>query len=476
VSAAPAASADPATRPAAARASSDRVALVFVWGTWALMAGIALACIARYGRNIPLAEDWLMVPPMTGHEPNLASWLWAQNNEHRLPLPKLILLGVLVMTHDFRAGMVLNVLSLAVLAAAMMLTARYLRGGVTRGSDAFFPLALLHLGDWENLVWAWQFQFVSSALLICTLMLVIVRQSGAPTMRQALVAAVSLVLLPLTGASGLVFALSLAPWAVWAGLVQLRTARAADASSIPGAVLLASAVAAPVLVAVYFIGYVTPWWNPPNPGRLLTMKTTLRFLALAWGAAARNAWLPSILAIVLVLAATMVLLVIAFLRARGAERQRTFGLLSFAGGCAVLALAIGWGRAATDMVSGMPMRYVLFAVPALCATYFIWELYAPDVPRRWLQWALCVAMLVLLPWNTREGFGLPGRYDIGWRGWYVSGMNAVEQDIQGGVPRLEMASRHREFLMHWDEAKLAAGMRMLHDAHIGPFARLHDDY
>jgi hypothetical protein len=30
--------------------------------------------------------------------------------------------------------------------------------------------------------------------------------------------------------------------------------------------------------------------------------------------------------------------------------------------------------------------------------------------------------------------------------------------------------------MHWDEKKLAAGMRMLHDAHIGPFSRLRDDH
>lgn len=449
---------------------------MFVWGTWAAMVLIALACIARYGRNIPLAEDWLMVPPMTGHEPNLASWLWAQNNEHRSPLPRLVLLGVLALTHDFRAGMVLNVVSLAALAAGMILTARYLRDGETRASDAFFPIALLHLGDWENLVWAWQFQFVSSAVLICALMLAIVRQRGTPTLRQSIVAAASLVLLPLTGASGLVFAIALAPWAAWAGFTQLRAARLTNASSTSGAMLLTSAIVAPTLVAVYFIGYVKPWWNPPNPGRLQTLKTTLRFLALAWGAAARSAWTISIIAIVAVLAINTLLLVRALVRCSEAERQRAFGLLSFAGGCAVLALAIGWGRAATDMVSGMPMRYVLFAVPALCATYFIWELYAPVAPRRWLEAALCLAMIVLLPWNTREGFGLPGRYDVGWRGWYVTGMNAVEHDIESGVPRLEMASRHREFLMHWDEAKLAAGMRMLHDAQIGPFRRLRDDH
>ena len=272
--------------------ASTRFALIFVWGTWAVMLAIALACIVRYGRNVPLAEDWLLVPPLTGHEPNLASWLWAQNNEHRLPLPRLILLGLLALTHDFRAGMVLNVLSLATLAAAMILTARYLRNGTTRWSDAFFPVALLHLGDWENLVWGWQFQFVCSAALICALMLAIVRQRGAMTMRQALAAAASLVLLPLTGASGLVFAVALAPWAAWVGFAQLRQSRARGEFSRGGALLLASAIVAPLLVGVYFIGYVKPWWNPPNPGRLLTLETTLRFLALAWGAAARNAWAP----------------------------------------------------------------------------------------------------------------------------------------------------------------------------------------
>jgi len=475
VTAAPAVPAASAARNSVPRSKSLRSAFVFVWATWAIMVLIALACIARYGRNIPLAEDWLMVPPMTGHEPNLASWLWAQNNEHRSPLSRLVLLGVLALTHDFRAGMALNVATLSALAAGMILTARYLRNGETRASDAFFPIALLHLGDWENLVWAWQFQFVSSAALICALLLAIARQRGSPTLRQSIVAGVSLVLLPLTGASGLVFAIALAPWTAWAGLTARRSARARETSTASGSLLLTSAIVAPMLVAVYFIGYVKPWWNPPNPGRLQTLKTTLRFLTLAWGAGVRNAWTVSIIATVVLLALTMLLLMRALVASVGDERQRAFGLLSFAGGCAVLALAIGWGRAATDMVSGMPMRYVLFAVPALCATYFIWELYAPAAPRYWLQVALCIAMILLLPWNTREGFGLPGRYDLGWRGWYVTGMNAVQQDIDAGIPRLEMANRHREFLMHWDEAKLAAGMRMLHDARIGPFSALRDD-
>jgi hypothetical protein len=455
-------------------ASTTSLAVTIVWATWAVMLLVALACIVRYGRNIPLAEDWLLVPPMTGHEPHLGSWLWAQNNEHRLPLPRLVLLGLLIVTGDFRAGMVLNVVSLAALAAAMMLTARYLRGGETRLSDAFFPIALLHLGDWENLIWGWQFQFVSSAVLTCILLLVVVRQRGVLTAREAVVASLTLTLLPLTGANGLIFALAMTPWAAASGFAQWRAKRTPSASR-NSMLLLASAVVAPLLVGVYFIGYVKPWWNPPNPGRLQTLKTTMRFLALGWGAAARRVWLPASVATIVLLVLTALLLFIGFRQARGGDRLRALGLVLFAGGCVVLALAIGWGRAANDLVSDMPMRYVLLSVPTLCATYFVWELYAPVRLRRWLQAAFGLTMVALLPRNTFEGFGLPGRYDVGWRGWYVTGMTAVEQDLHDGVPRVQMAARHREFLMHWDEAKLAAGMRMLLDAQIGPFSHLRDE-
>jgi len=66
----------------------DRLALTSVLALWALMVSLVFGCIAVYGRNVPLAEDWNMVPAMVGHEPNLVEWLWAQNNEHRLPLQK----------------------------------------------------------------------------------------------------------------------------------------------------------------------------------------------------------------------------------------------------------------------------------------------------------------------------------------------------------------------------------------------------
>jgi hypothetical protein len=436
---------------------------------------------------VPLAEDWLMVAPLTGHEPSLARWLWAQNNEHRVPLPKLVYLGVLELAGgDFRAGMVVNALVVAAVAAAMVRTARRLRGGRTSYADAFFPAALLHLGHWENLVWGWQLQFVLSTALVCTLLLVVVRDARLPGARPA-AAAVALVLLPLSGANGLIFALAMTPWAVVAGVRAARPPRDGAAgdpagppgSSAAGRTLVGAAATSVVLVGVYFIGWYSPPWNPPNPGRRASLETAVKFAAVGFGPVASHWWTLAAVGVAAALLPAAVLVARAAWRAwpgaRGGsasggpwadERERALGLLCFAGGTAVLTLAMGWGRAAYVPTAGIPDRYALFAAPALCAAYFVWQLYGPPIASRAAQAGLLVVALAVLPGNVREG--------LSWRDWYVGGAAAVERDVAAGVPRLEIARRHRQFLLHWNEGMLAERIAMLRDAGIGPFARVRE--
>src|SRR4051794_31707951 len=186
---------------AAARRPGPLGPLLLVWGVWAVMLTFAFEQIARVGRNVPLSEDWLMVPALTGHQPHFWAWVWSQNNEHRLPVPRLVYLGLLELTGDFRVGMVVNAIVLGVLAAAMILVARRLRGGRTSYLDAFFPVVVLNLGHWENLGWSWQLSFVLSVAAIVGILLVLVA-SPVPLGRAPAVAlAAMLVLLPLTGAT-----------------------------------------------------------------------------------------------------------------------------------------------------------------------------------------------------------------------------------------------------------------------------------
>ncbi len=114
--------------PQPARSSVDAIgASLFVWGVWAMMVLTALSFVVKYGGNLPVCDEWPYVPYATGEEPVTAQLLWSQHNEHRIPLPKVLSLVLSRLTHcDYRAGMVLNVISLGAMAFAMIRVARRL--------------------------------------------------------------------------------------------------------------------------------------------------------------------------------------------------------------------------------------------------------------------------------------------------------------------------------------------------------------
>jgi hypothetical protein len=434
-------------------------ATAVVWLVWAATLTSILVSIARDGRNIPFEEDWLMVAPMTGHEPDLPSWLWSQNSEHRLPLPRLVNLGLLRATRDFRSTMVFDALALGAVAAGMILVARALRGGRTSVADAFFPLLLLHLGNWDNLVWGWQIQFVLPTVLACVLLLVIVAGPALPTRWGAAAAALALVGLPLSGANGLVFTPTLAAWlayTTWARRRDPGTDRWTGDWLPAGAACLAV-----LLSAVYFIGYEASPWNQSSPGLAATLTTTGKFLALSLGPAAAKRWLLCGGVAVLVLLTSLGPLVVAYRNDRE-QRIRIVGLLAFFAAAAVLAFAVGWGRAGRAMATGrMPTRYVLLAAPGLCAVYFTVMLSGRPWMRRVFPGALAVLIALLFPFNTRVGFER--------RTWFGAGFSSFEHDLKAGTPRELLANRHYAFMLHWDEPLMAVSLQQLHEAGIGPF-------
>jgi hypothetical protein len=418
-----------------------------------------LAFIVHEGRNVPFEEDWLMVAPMTGHEADLPAWLWSQNSEHRLPLPRLVNLTLLRATGDFRSTMVFDALILGAVAAGMILVARGLRGGRTHMADAFFPLLLLHLGNWDNLVWGWQIQFVLPTVLACALLLVIVARPASSTPVIAAVGASALVCLPLSGANGLVLTPPLAAW--FAYQARARTGELHDWRRwLPAA----AAGLAVLLCAVYFIGYQSSPWNTASPGPGTTLATFGKFLALGLGPVAKVSWIVFGAAAVLILGAAAAVLVMS-LRDRNGHRDRirSIGLLTFLAATVLLAFLVGWGRAGRAAETGrMPPRYVLLAAPGMCAAYFAFLLHGRWGLRRFGPAALALLVAFLFPLNTYLGLDR--------RDWFGAGMEAFERDLAAGASAEELARRHHEFMLHWDEELMVVSLRQLHEAGIGPFA------
>jgi hypothetical protein len=115
---------------------------LFVWGTWAIMLLFGIGFVAVYGCNVPQWDDWDVLPWLAGERAVSWEWLWATHNEHRIVIPKLLLLGLAWLSHcDLRAGMLFNVLALATASAALILAVRS-RRGFTVAADAVFPGAV----------------------------------------------------------------------------------------------------------------------------------------------------------------------------------------------------------------------------------------------------------------------------------------------------------------------------------------------
>jgi hypothetical protein len=447
---------------------SDRAARAFVAAAWLVMVAVCAWCWIEYERNIPITEDWLLVPGLTGHDPHFWRSLWAQNNEHRVPFPQLVLQGVLRLARgDFRAGMIFNVAIIAAMAAALAHLARTVRGRASY-ADAFFPIAFLHLGNWENLFWSWQATQIIPALLGLVVLYLLIRTPRLASTGAATVAALTLVALPLSGANGLFFVPFFGGWFCYCAW-RLRRRPEPGRSVAAPVILVAGTVAAAIVAGLYFVGYERPAWTPPNPGPIPSLAAGVRFLALGWGPAARSSWIISGLGVLGALGAG---LFVCLRRLRGLppeERHRALGMLAFTGAFLAFGLVVGWGRAGVIVVYGSwPLRYSLIALPALVVAFFLWTLYAPAAARERLPALMMAAMVAILPINTVHGFW--------WAQWYRKGTTAVLKDLQAGNSAVTMVKRHRAFLHHSrDEVALANEMVMLKAARMGPWVGLWDD-
>lgn len=432
-------------------------ASLFVWGTWALMLVAALAFVWQYGSNVPSWDGWDMVPTLTGEQPVTATWLWSQHNEHRVPLPRVILLGLHRITGiNFLTPMVFNVIVLGALSFSMIVVAARLRGEISY-TDAFFPLLFLHWGHAANLLWGWQVQFISSVGLAVGVLLLIVQSGGRWKHWTTVLTGVCLLLLPLCGANGLVLVPALA---LWLGYSAVSFWRSGDLHARRyAACTMGLASLALLLVGVYLIGYENVPYHPTSSGLLGTVSASAKVLTIGFGTTLRDIWPFSGLGVFILLLASSAVLVLKW-RSQPQERHRAAGLLCFLGGMASLALAIGMGR------NGFETRYVTLAAPVWCCVYFIWSIYSP--PRVNLFGRMLLLIIACLTSSPNAHFGIEYARDLRHQ------LGSFERDMEAGVPSPRLINRYWPYL-HINQDVLTDYLPMLQRAGVGKFKFLKND-
>ncbi len=447
-------------------AAPDRRPFRFTLLVWMVMSAATLVFVGFYGSNVPCWDDWDLVPTATGQQPVTLEWLWSQHNEHRVPVPRLVLLALLrLLPMDFRTGMFFNVLVTAGLTLALILVARKLRGRSIY-PDAFFPIALLGWGQAVNFLWCWEVQFYSSMALSGAALVLMARSNSAPKLWLARLMGFCVILLPLCGANGLGLVPALAAWLGYAALVRWRTGSSEGRRE--AIILSGLGGAAIVLVALYFVGYSSVPYHPSNHHPRVVARTVAQFLTMAFGPGIvglsfpdrepQAFWKLICGAVVALYVLTAGILLTTWWN-QPKDRARTAGLLLFLLAIGSLALGLGMGR------DGFETRYVTLSLPGICAIYLAWIVIGPVRVRRWVTLALFAAALGALPANT-------------WWGWRYaqdlrSRLSSFEGDIRRGMPPYQVTQRHS--YLHPHHILMMDYMPMLREAGVGAFAQLRSD-
>ena len=426
---------------------------VFVLAVWLMMSLLAARHIARYGRNVPIGDDFTLIPYWTGEKPVTLSYLWAQHNEHRVPFYKIILVSLGWLTEaDVRAGMWLNftLLSATALFASLQL------GRIRRQSnwtDAIIPLLLLHLGHTRTLTFTGMLHPVGCTVINFTILMLIGRiPRQRMSLRRALALVVCVACLTGWGANSLPVVPVLGAWLAYAGWHQWRHRRSV------GALLFLGAVMAWALCGLYLLGWHRNPGHPVSPGVRQSLWSFVNVLSLASGHVNTPHRIFYALAVVvaLIVAAAVAVRVV---RRFPDERLRATGLLAVLMGVLAMALAIGHARTWYADTASFGLHYVLVMSPMLVAAYLIVALHAPPRAAPALQGAmfLLVAIAAWQDYALGEKSGRDMKQIV----------RAIEVEIRAGVPPEQVAKKC--LAIHPAPTIVAAGLQSLQQAHMGPY-------
>jgi hypothetical protein len=455
------------------------VAPLFVWSVWSLMILLNLYLVATYRTSShPLYDEWFFI-----EQPFSIEWFWQQHAEYRVPLAKFLYQGVIRLTnYDFRFGNFLNVLAVGTLAFLMIRTARKLRGS-TSLTDAFFPLALLNVGQGHNFINFWHMNHLLPPFGCIVLLTIIARKGDDPDTKDLVLLALVLMALPLCGPGGLLFVLATSLWLAILGIQRWNTRESARARQVYFP--LGVAIVGVALTAFYLWGLE---YDPnrgggvenPHPGLGTTsLQRALSVFGASLGPAAyeERRFLGSPIrpvyafgpALWLLIGITAVWLAVAWWR-RPEERMRIMGLFLFLGAGGALMLMVSWARAGiVEQYIFQHGQFLIYSMLALSCVYLAWQLVATPNWARFVQGTMLLAVYLFLPSNVDIGFGTFASIHEQSR--------SFEDDVRAGVSISELAQGHEAPLVGGDPPApemMADAIRALKRAGVAFYQHLPD--
>jgi hypothetical protein len=419
------------------------------WILWGGLTVLAFCFAARYGVDLPRGDDWKNMAQALGRQPISLSWLWTPTNEHRFPIARLLFASVCRMAGgDTRAGMFFNAAAISGMAAAFLLLSRRMAGR-QQLLDLAIPLLFLGLGMYVQYTRCIQIHFVSATLLVSLATIAVLCTSATPSWLQLSLAGLLLLALPLDGTTSLVFLPPLVLWFLVLCLSGLRRFRLLFAG--------VTVVLLTLLTWAYLQGM--PAGRAAIQSLAAVAHGGLQFAARPWGPAIDSFEVVAgaLTCIVLLLAPAIGI----YLYRRGQwPLHRAVGVAALTGGNFLLIVAVAVGRGQQGLETVNPDRYAILLVPGLALT-FITLLAWPTRTSFALRLLLCAIAAGLFIPNARVAIE-QGRLQR-------SQCQAVEVDLQAGMPLPAVATRHANLVNGTDARMVVTYLSWLAEARSGPF-------
>jgi hypothetical protein len=327
-----------------------------------LLAGIGAGVASAYivittYSPLPHWDEWALFDHLATGSASL-SWLWAQHNEHRIPVPKIFFLLDVYFFRGTQAFLLTSIFFIQLLQTALLSFSLWMLGGL-RGSPwrtgtGLIAYCILCPTQQENLIWGFQLQFVLPAAMATLAILTLLLYYRKP---HAWLVATS------------ILAATIATWSLANGmLLWPLLLLAALLLGMRRSVLLVIALFAAGNIGLYLYHYHRPGPPAEFPGLILAADRTLHYVAVYFGSTFvrhSSGWIPLLAGTAGLCAALVIIARVLPQRGRGSLLQLQLSLLMLL--CVATAFITASGRLHLGLEQATASRYQTFALLFWCS-------------------------------------------------------------------------------------------------------------
>lgn len=411
--------------------------------------------------NIPLGDEILWLPYITGEQRVTLQWLWSQHNDHRLLIPRLLYIGLWhLRPHSFKLAMYFGFVCLVLATVVMLVVSMRLRSKPSY-FDCLFPLLFLNPGNAEN--------FLSGYNSVCNILTVtavvaligLVMVDGELQSRLARFFAIgTVVCLPVITGTGTLLALPASIALAYAGVLAFR--KGAVNSRPAAASLWAAGLVVLAIVALHAV--TGNRQQVPHSSVKHMVLNALKVLTMSFGPflQEQKQYWPYCFVLVATVGIVTLCFSIEKFRKEPQERVRLTMLWAIVFGLVVAAAVIGYSRTYLGIDAGLQTRYSLLWAPLLCCLYLAMSIAGSAAWAEFSQFVLFLAVAA--------SFGMSSEVGWTWRDQRNAYFDTIAAGVRMGWTQSDLvdATRERKFV-YPDPAFFDEFFQRLRAAGLAPF-------